>query len=474
MTTMLVASTVCTVCGTTLATSALGACFGHSPQRLTVAGLGFAAVTIFFGELLPKTLGVQNAEPIARFALPYIRTLAVFLAPVGRAFSFGVKEILRPLGLEYEGHAGDVSAGELRLLVEGARLSGGIGARESNMVKGVLDLQVTRVAEVMTPRVEVVALDDEASLGDALEVMTSTKYSRLPTFNDDVDNITGILLAKSLIRYAEFNAIDGSNPLPLRKHRTNTTNMTLHAPPMATTEAALRATRVRDEPGLEPAYFVPESMSVWAVLEAMRRRRCHLAVVVDEYGGTAGIVSLEDILEEIVGEIYDEEDAEEGTDVDDRSLIQVILQPSADGDPSTTNALASAYAIKGEAELDDVRTALFAPHDRTVRASDEDDTDYDMHQDNDTGKRKHESHGDWTKKSPLDDENFDCVTLSGFLCAVHGEIPKNGDVIIDSGFRFTVVHSDARRVREVLAERTRPDEVATPHKSGTDLGCLPA
>ncbi|EGB04727.1 hypothetical protein AURANDRAFT_32064 [Aureococcus anophagefferens] len=417
MTTMLVASTVCTVCGTTLATSALGACFGHSPQRLTVAGLGFAAVTIFFGELLPKTLGVQNAEPIARFALPYIRTLAVFLAPVGRAFSFGVKEILRPLGLEYEGHAGDVSAGELRLLVEGARLSGGIGARESNMVKGVLDLQVTRVAEVMTPRVEVVALDDEASLGDALEVMTSTKYSRLPTFNDDVDNITGILLAKSLIRYAE----------------TNTTNMTLHAPPMATTEAALRATRVRDEPGLEPAYFVPESMSVWAVLEAMRRRRCHLAVVVDEYGGTAGIVSLEDILEEIVGEIYDEEDAEEGADVDDRSLIQVILQPSADGDPSTTNALASAYAIKGEAELDDVRAAL-----------------------------------------PLDDENFDCVTLSGFLCAVHGEIPKNGDVIIDSGFRFTVVHSDARRVREVLAERTRPNEAATTQKSGTDIGCLPA
>ena len=164
---MLVASTVCTVCGTTLATSALGAYFGHSRQRLTVAGLGFAAVTIFFGELLPKTLGVQNAEPIARFALPYIRTLAVFLAPVGRAFSFGVREILRPLGLEYEGHAGDVSAGELRLLVEGARQSGGIGARESNMVKGVLDLQVTRVAEVMTPRVEVVALDDEASLGDA-------------------------------------------------------------------------------------------------------------------------------------------------------------------------------------------------------------------------------------------------------------------------------------------------------------------
>ena len=138
---MLVASTVCTVCGTTLATSALGACFGHSPQRLTVAGLGFAAVTIFFGELLPKTLGVQNAEPIARFALPYIRTLAVFLAPVGRAFSFGVKEILRPLGLEYEGHAGDVSAGELRLLVVGERGERRVGSvREEGGVDVVTEL----------------------------------------------------------------------------------------------------------------------------------------------------------------------------------------------------------------------------------------------------------------------------------------------------------------------------------------------
>ena len=116
------------------------------------------------------------------------------------------------------------------------------------------------------------------------------------------------------------------------------------------------------------------------------------------------------MLEEIVGEIYDEEDAVAGADDADRALIQRVV----DGD--------GAFAIKGEAELDDVRAALF--DGETAGAP-----------------------------PPLDDAAFDCVTLSGFLCAVRGEIPADGDAVDDSGFRFTVVASDDRRVREVLAER---------------------
>ena len=119
------------------------------------------------------------------------------------------------------------------------------------------------------------------------------------------------------------------------------------------------------------------------------------------------------------------------------------------------------YAIKGEAELDDVRSALFDP-------SAEPDVDDFAQHGNDAGDKAHSrgDHGDkahskqdddWVKKTPLDDSQFDCVTLSGFLCCLHGEIPATGDVIRDSGFSFTVVHSDDRRVREVLAEQDLPD-----------------
>ena len=254
---------------------------------------------------------------------------------------------------------------------------------------------------------------------------------------------------------------------------------------------ALESTLVRDDDCLEPAYFIPESMSVWVALEAMRRRRCHLAVVVDEYGGTAGIVTLEDIIEEIVGEIYDEQDAVDGVDSTDRALIRV-LGFEQNGDAAT-------YAIRGEAALGDVRDVLFVEDESSSansqnyqqqqqqqQRSGEDEEEEDGDSERTDAQREEQEQGRQqqrdqrgkqqqrerensssqnskqqdpsVKQRPLDEGPFDCVTLSGFLCAVHGEIPSQGDVIIDSGVVFTVVEADERRVREVHASRPQPVE----------------
>jgi len=443
MSTILVLSTVCGVMATTLATSTIDALFGASPRLLALAGTVLLMVTIFAGELLPKTLGVQNAEFIARLSLPYIATLSVVLAPIGNVFSYMAKFVLRASGMRYETKSTDVTETELRLTVAGARASGGIGKSESTMVEGVLDLADTRVSEIMTPRVEVVAINESASLGDALELITSTKFSRIPTFADDIDNITGVLFAKSLIKYANHDAsVDDEKPPDYLQ--------TISPPPAEL--AVLERMRVDDE-RLESAYFVPESMSVWAVLEEMRRRRCHLAVVVDEYGGTAGIVTLEDILEEIVGKIYDEEDAEDGDDIAESSLIRVVR--AVDGAQATFQN--RVYAIRGEAGLDEVRLVLFGDffedHD--------DDSEGDFGQghartvDNDEGAQGYDGGYDESgfRRTPLDGEPHDCVTISGFLCAIRGEIPKTGDIIVDSGISFEVVLADERRIKEVIASR---------------------
>lgn len=434
MTAMLVASTVFSVCATTLATSALGAMFGNEPRSLAAAGAGLAAITIFFGELVPKTLGVYCAEPIARAALPHLIRLAFVLAPVGNAFSLAVKALVTPLGWRYDDDAAAasvVSEGELRLLVAAAGQSGSIDAKESSMVESVLDLQDTKVSEVMTPRVEVVAVDVEATVAEALEIMTTTKYSRLPVYVSDVDNVTAVVLAKSLIK--TYKPLDKGDPRPV--------------PLVARRQDNGEEPVVVGDLALEPTYFVPESMSVWAALEAMRRRRCHLAVVVDEYGGTAGIVTLEDILEEIVGEIYDEEDALEGADVDDLKLIQIMSDEPG------------AFLIRGEAELDDVRAALFPEIYFDTSSEEQDDntgSPSSQKDNNNNGNKKASGSSSGSSLKPLDGELYDCVTLSGLLCAVRGEIPEVGDLIEDSGFVFQVEEADDRRVLQVKAWRPAP------------------
>jgi len=371
----LVATTLCTIASTALYADIARAVCGGSRRRLAYATAGLTALTLFFGELLPKAWGVNNAEPVARRAAPLIVALSRVLGPLGTGFSTLAKGVLRMAGLEVTDDEASVSAGELRLTVGGAATSGGIDTGEGTMIAGVLDLQETRVGEFMKPRVEVHALERGSSMADLLHLVKDTGHSRVPVYDEEIDRIVGVVNAKRLLAF-------------LRRP--------IDAPEKSIADTDLAAY-------VEPTYFVPETMVAWKVLEEMRRRRLHMAIVVDEYGGTAGMVTLEDILELVVGDIYDEGDEAEVALGDDLEEMR----------PGT-------WELRGTAALDDVVIAL--------------------------GLR--DEGGD------LDvDAIPDVTTAAGFLCFHAGEIPAKGDHVIVHGYDFHVTDADDRKVTTIVASK---------------------
>ncbi|TFJ80946.1 hypothetical protein NSK_007589 [Nannochloropsis salina CCMP1776] len=366
LTTILVATTACTIYSaalfTNLAMELLGA------RGVAYSTVGLTVVTLVFGELIPKSLGVSNAEMVARIMVPPINLLAVVLSPVGKVLSMFAKLVLRLLGIKADDDE-RVSEDQLRLLVAGAQKSGGIEAQEGQMINQVLNMQEKRVSEAMCPRVDVEALDKRSSLLQLQELFQRTRYSRIPVFDGEIDKIIGVAMSKDLLEYV-FSK-EQSNVLEL---------------PVETI--------------MQPTYFVPETMTIWTCFQEMRQRRVHMAIVVDEYGGTAGVITLEDIQEEVFGEIYDEEDIEEDHHGED--LIKMIED--------------DVYLIQGNADLEDV----------------------------------------WTELGMEDKEEVvrgDFATFGGYLCSLAGEIPAVSDHIVVPGYIFTIEQADERRIIEVRVER---------------------
>ncbi|KMZ73170.1 hypothetical protein ZOSMA_151G00010 [Zostera marina] len=164
-------------------------------------------------------------------------------------------------------------------MLRGAELSGSIEEEEQDMIENVLEIKDTHVREVMTPLIDVVAIDASAKLIDFQKQWVNHQYSRVPVFEERIDNIVGIAYAKDMLEY-------------IQKVETLEKSFVVDIAQM-------------------PTYFVPDSMSVWNLLREFRIRKVHMAVVLNEYGGTIGIVTLEDVVEEIVGEIFDENDSTE-------------------------------------------------------------------------------------------------------------------------------------------------------------------
>ncbi|OEU12296.1 CBS-domain-containing protein, partial [Fragilariopsis cylindrus CCMP1102] len=347
LTTILVASTTCSIFATTVFTHLVAGSFGASGEKYGALALTF--LTLFFVELLPKSIGVTNAESVARIMTPPINIITTVVSPIGMSLSWLVKKTLSLIGLKDKDNA-SITDSQLRLIVTGARDSGTIDLGEQEMIQGVLGLQNQRVKEIMKPRVEIIAVPKEMSVASVLGVVRESGYSRIPVYDGEIDNIVGIVLAKNVLDFFVNGVLVDEDVIPRRMEKS-----------ISTAEL------------IESCYFVPETANGWSVLQEMRRRRVHMAIVVDEYGGTEGLVSLEDIVEEVVGEIYDEDDEEEY----DFSEDSITLQD--DG----------SFIIRGDADLGDCDTIL------------------DLN---------------------LDEEEALKVfaTLSGFLCMCAGEIPQVG------------------------------------------------
>jgi putative hemolysin len=332
--------------------------------------LAVSLVTIVFGELVPKTLALAHAEAYAlRLGRP-IDWLARVLAPVVWALEAVTRVVARFLGVS-ETADDRITSEELRILVERGGEQGTIEAEEEQMIGAVLELGQQHVHEVMVPRIDIVSLPIGARLAEIVDTIVREGHSRIPVYDTSIDDIVGILYAKDLLPYL----VGEDEPPPVR---------TLVRTPL----------------------FVPESMLVDDLLHSFQRRKVHIAVVLDEYGGTAGLVTIEDLIEEIVGEIQDEYDEEE----------PLIVPLSADE-----------ARVDGRTAVDDL-----VEHFETSLDG-EDSDEYD--------------------------------TVGGLIYHRIGGVPHVGDSVEVDGLRLTVETTDGRRVGKVLVIRQRPPEGQTVNES---------
>lgn len=317
LTTILVASTTCSIFATTVFTRLIAASLGAKGERF--GALALTCLTLFFVELLPKSIGVTNAEKVARVMTPPINIISTVVSPLGISLSWLAKKTLTLLGMKDKDDGSSISDSQLRLIVTGARDSGTIDHGEQEMIKGVLDLQNQRVKEIMKPRVEIIAVPKDMSVASVLGVVRESGYSRIPVYDGEIDNIVGIVLAKSVLDFFVKGVLVDDDVIRKIRDTSGTSNEEEdveeeqpYVKSLTGKELASRMqTSISDAGLIESSYFVPETANGWSVLQEMRKRRVHMAVVVDEFGGTEGVVSLEDIVEEVVGEIYDEDDVSE-------------------------------------------------------------------------------------------------------------------------------------------------------------------
>jgi len=337
-----------------------------APQANVIALLIVTAIvslfTILFGELIPKAIAFAYAERLAfLFAVP-IDVLGRLLSPLVWVLTTLTQAVARLFGIT-DTQQERITAEELMILVERGGEQGVIEAEEQQMIGAVLELGEQRVHEVMIPRIDIKALAVTAAPDEIIDMIVSEGHSRIPVYEESIDNVLGILYAKDLLPFLAR----GEQP---------------------EVRAILR----------EPL-FVPESISVDDLLHTFQRGKVHIAIVLDEYGGTAGLVTIEDLIEEIVGEIQDEYDAEE-------PMVETLSEDEA--------------RVDGRASIDDL-TEHFG-----VDLDDADREQYD--------------------------------TVGGLVYHSIGGVPNVGDTVEVDGLTLTVESTDGRRVGKVLVVRHRDDD----------------
>ena len=232
--------------------------------------------TLVFGELVPKRIALQKSYEFAKVACGVIRVMATVLRPVIWLLSISVNGVLR---LKVEAEEENVTEDEIRMMVDLGGEKGAIDEDEQEWIQNVFDFGDTTVRESMTPRGDLDALDIESTDEEILEMIQESGHSRLPVYEENADSILGILNARDYLL-----ARGTGKKTPLKEL-------------------------------LRPAYFVPETIKADNLFKEMQKEKVHIAIVVDEYGGTEGIITIEDLLEEIVGNIYDEFDQPEQPEV---------------------------------------------------------------------------------------------------------------------------------------------------------------
>ena len=230
--------------------------------------------TLVFGELVPKRLAMKYYEKISYATIGVIRAISIITAPFVKLLTFSTNIVSKLFGVG-EAEEEVVTEEEIKMMIAEGEEKGTIERGEKQLLNNVFEFNDIIVSEIMTPRTDMYAIDINKNLREMLDEIDEFKYSRIPVYNESIDDIEGVLFVKDILKPLKDN-----EEIDIRK--------------------------IMREP-----YFIPESKDIDELFKEMQQNKVQMAIVIDEYGGTAGLVTMEDILEEIVGEIYDEYDEEE-------------------------------------------------------------------------------------------------------------------------------------------------------------------
>ncbi len=337
-----------------LLASLFGARIGLRASLLVTLGIVFFVIVVF-RQLLPRLFSQNNPEAVLWRLLPifkiFYRLLAIVVVPIAALLD----RMKRPEEEEEKTQLYEDEEGmeEIQAFIDVGEEEGIIEESEGELIQSIIEFRDTRVAEVMQARPNIVAIEASATVREARELIIESKYSRIPVYRDQIDNIEGIVYVRDLLAFCESEKVN--TPV---------------------TEC------------MRPAYFVPESKSVRELLEEMQKAKIQIAIVIDEYGGVAGLVTIEDIIEEILGEIEDEDEA---------AIDEGIMQQE-DG----------SYLVDGSAEIRKVELL----YDKEVEAD-------------------------------------DFTTVAGLIINELGHVPAIGEKLEFKGLQFEVVDADSRRVNRV-------------------------
>ncbi len=356
---ILIGNNIVNIAASVIAAGLFVSWFGERGEWLTVVIL--TPLVLIFSEVCPKTYAAYYPEKLSFRVLAPLRLILWLLAPLIFVVS-SISGVLTSFLRKKEAESLSVSEEEIKAMIDVGEESGVVAAEQRRMLHGIFDLSQTRVRDVMIPRTEVIGIDISANFEEVLAILRTARHSRFPVYSDNLDKVVGVVHAKDILAF--FGHSEGFFLRDL----------------------------CRDP------YYVPESKRIAVLLQTFRKKKEHLALVVDEYGGVEGLVTLEDVVEEIVGEIHDEYDVEE---FDFRKLGE------------------GHYLIDGAVPVRDVnrRFNLELPEEHVT-------------------------------------------TLAGHLLQKMGRIPIEGDFYEDNGILFRVRRMEDRRIEEVemvLSPATPPE-----------------
>ena len=349
ITTVLVGNNIVNILASSIATVLFISILKDNNLGSTVATVVMTVVVLIFGEVCPKSLAKEAPEKFARFAYPFIALLCVLLTPVS-AILIGIRKLASMVIKTKDETV--ITEDEIITFVEEAELEGGIDEQESELIRSAIEFNDLEAQEILTHRVDIIAISDDEELEKIETYFRDTGFSRLPVYNDTIDNITGVIHHKDF-----YNKV--------------------------------KAGECKLEDIIKKVVSVHKSIKIGDLLRLLQKEKSHIAVVADDYGGTLGIVTMEDIIEELVGEIWDEHD----------EVVEEIV----------------------ELEEDKYKILCTAPIDKVMELFD------------------------------IRDE-MDEASVGGWVMSELDKIPEEGDAFSYKNIDVVVTKTDARRVIEIEAK----------------------